>query len=179
MGPIAVEQIARTEAGWREQFTPVRLGDESWGYAFLDGAIVYDPQGAVARLVAAAAEAHVAYRLPDQIRAHYAWLWDHVHPKMDAVLRRGDAVEIGWAAAVMTDHLIKALWAINGRPLPSLDLGCVQRHLDDLTLPPGAPALVRAMLEAAPNERLQLQLRLLDLTLPYLQSTKQHSSFAP
>jgi hypothetical protein len=178
-GPMVVEQIARTAADWTEQFTPSRVGDESWGYAFLEGVILHDPHGAVARLVAAAADVHAAYRLPDQIRAHYLWLWDHVRPKMQAVLRRDDATEIGWAAAVMTEHVIKTLWAVNGRPLPSLDLGCFQRNLDDLTVPPEAPTLVRAMLQSSPKECLRRQLRLLDLALPRLSKPEVTGPLAP
>jgi hypothetical protein len=169
-GEIAVEQGARTAAGWLQQFSPSRVGDESWGYAFLDGVILHDPHGAVARLVAAAAAAHAAYRVPGHIREHYAWLWDHVRPKMEAVLRGGDATEIGWAAAVMTKPVIETLWAINGRPLPSLDLGCFQRNLDDLAIPRQAPALVRDLFKAAPEECLRLHLRLLDLAMPYLRA---------
>ncbi len=167
-GPVPVEEIARTEAGWTVQFSPSRVHDESWGYAFLDGVIVHDVEGAVGRLVAGAAQAHAAYRVPVTILTHYARLWTHVRPKMVAVLRGGDATEIGWAAAVMTDPLVETLWAITGRPLPSRDLGCLQRHLDDLGMPPDAPARIRRMLGAAPAEALRLQLDLLDLAMPHL-----------
>jgi hypothetical protein len=51
---------------------------------------------------------------------------------MLAVHRRGDPVEVGWAAAVMTNELLRTAWAVNDLPNPSLDLGTVQRHLDDL-----------------------------------------------
>jgi predicted nucleotidyltransferase len=175
-GAIEVEQSARTPAGWIRQFSPSRIGDESWGYAFLDGVVLHDPHGAVAQLVVAADDAHASYRVPDHLTAHYAWLWRHIRPKMEAVLRGGDATEIGWAAAVMTAHLTETLWAINGRPLPSRDLGCLQRHLDDLTVPREASTLVREMLQAAPKECLRLQLRLLDLVTPYLQQDEAGNS---
>jgi hypothetical protein len=178
-GTIVVEQGARTSAGWVQQFTLSRIGDESWGYAFLDGVILHDPHGVVAWLVAAAADAHAAYRVPDHIRAHYAWLCDHVRPKMEAVLCSEDATEIGWAAAVMTGPLTETIWAINGRPLPSRDLGCLQRHLDDLTVPREAPTLVREMLQTSPKECLRLQLRILDLASPYLQKGEANDSLEP
>jgi hypothetical protein len=168
-GAIEVEQSGRTAEGWRRQFAPVRVGDESWGYAFLDGVILHDPYGEVAELVAAAAEAHARYRVPKETRAHFAWLWGHLRPKMEAVLRRGDPVEIGWAAAVMMGRLTDTLWAASGRPLPSRDLGTFQRHLGDLTVPPDAPALVRELLQAPPEAALRLQLRLLDAVFPHLQ----------
>jgi predicted nucleotidyltransferase len=168
-GAIEVEQSGRTSTGWLRQFAPSRVRDESWGYAFLDGAILYDPQGAVARLAAAATEVHAAYRVPQEITAHYAWLWGHLRPKMEAVLRAGDATEIGWTAAVMANHIVQTLWAASGRPLPSLDLGTFRRHLDDLTVPPDAPALAREMLQAPPQESLRLQLRILDAVVPRLQ----------
>lgn len=171
-GPIEVEQSGRTSAGWLKQFTPSRVGDESWGYAFLDGAILYDPQGKVARLVAAAADVHAAYRLPAEIRRHYAWLWGHMRPKMEAVLRGGDATEIGWAAAVMASSVIQTMWAASGRPLPSLDLGTFWRHLGDLTVPSDAPSLAREMLQAPPQESLRLQLRILDAVTPSLLETQ-------
>lgn len=167
-GAIDVEQSCRTVAGWTAQFAPSRIGDESWGYAFLDGAVLHDLHGAVARLVDAAATAHARYRVPEHITAHYAWLWRHLRPKMEAVLRSADATEVGWATAVMTKHLTNTLWAINGRPLPSRDLGTFQRHLGDLTVPHNAPALIRELLAASPKDGLRLQLRLLDLVMPYL-----------
>ncbi len=170
-GPIVVDQIARTEEGWRKQFSPSRVGDESWGYAFLDGVAIYDPHGIGADLVVAAAEAHATYRTPNHIWTHFRTFWSHLQPKMDAVLRRDDAIEIGWAAAVMTSPLTDTLWAVNHRPLPSRDLGCFQRHLDDLTIPPDAPALVREMLQSSPRDALTGQLRLLELVLPHLRES--------
>jgi hypothetical protein len=169
-GVIEVEQSGRTVVGWQRQFAPERVGDESWGYAFLDGVVLYNPHGDVARLIEDAAEAHASYRVPEEIRSHYVWLWGHLRPKMEAVLRRGDPVEIGWAAAAMTGRLTQTLWAASGRPLPSRDLGTFQRHLEDLTVPPDAPSLVREMLQASPEEALRLQLRLIEAVLPELQA---------
>lgn len=48
------------------------------------------------------------YRVPAPVKAHYTRLWRHVRPKMLAVLSHGDAVEIGWASAVMTNELTQA-----------------------------------------------------------------------
>lgn len=87
---------------------------------------------------------------------------------MLAVLSRGDPAEIGWAAAVMTNEVLRTAWAASDLPNPSLDLGTVQRHLDDLTVPPGAPARVRAILHAPPQESLRRQLDLIDALLPHL-----------
>ena len=36
-GEVDVEETRRTYEGWVERFSPSRVGDESWGYAFLDG----------------------------------------------------------------------------------------------------------------------------------------------
>jgi hypothetical protein len=57
-------------------------------------------------------------------------------------------------------------------PNPSLDLGTVQRHLDDLTIPADAPARIRAILRAPPRESLQRQLDLIDAILPYLEESR-------
>lgn len=170
-GSIVIDQIARTDEGWRKQFLPSRVGDESWGYAFMDGVTIYDPYGIAADLMVAAAEVHATYRTPNHIRTHYKKFWSHLQPKMDAALRCENATEIGWAVAVMTSPLTDTLWAVNHRPLPSRDLGCFQRHLDDLTIPPDAPALVRKMLESSPRDALTRQLRLLELVLPYLRES--------
>jgi hypothetical protein len=85
---------------------------------------------------------------------------------MLAVLRRGDPVETGWAAAVMTNDLIRAIWAANDLPNPSLDLGTIQRHLGDLS--PDGPALLCALLRAPPEETLRRQLDLIDTLMPFL-----------
>jgi predicted nucleotidyltransferase len=166
--PIPVDFTVRTAEGWREHFTPNRIGDESWGYAFLDGVVLHDPTGAVARLTAEVQEIHARYRVPAHIKSHYAWLWRHVRPKMLAVLHRDDPVEIGWAAAAMTDDLVRTAWAANDLPTPSLDLGTFQRHLDDLTLPAGVADRLRELLRMPPTQALQHQLELVAALEPHL-----------
>jgi predicted nucleotidyltransferase len=166
--PLPVDFLVRTADQWRARFAPSRIGDESWGYAFLDGAVVHDPDGIVARLVSDVADIHAHYRAPAPVKAHYARLFGHVGQKMVDVLRRGDPVEIGWAAAIMTNDLIRAIWAANDLPNPSLDLGTVQRHLGDLCVPADAPALLCALLSASPEETLRRQLDLTDTLMPLL-----------
>lgn len=158
---VPVDLVVRTADEWREHLAPTRIGDESWGYAVLDGVILHDPAGVVARLVADARDRHARYRVPAHIRDHYAWLWQHVRPKMLAVLHRGDPVEIGWAVSAMTDHLVRTAWAVNDLPNPSLDLGTFQRHLDDLTVPTGVADRIRAFLRLPPTEALRAQLALI------------------
>jgi len=167
-GALDVEETRRTYEGWVDQFNPWRIGDESWGYAFLDGLPLYDPHGLIDQLVAAARESHRTYQTPEQVRSYYRWLWDHVKPKMESVLRNGDAVEIGWAAAVTTGQVTNTLWAVNDRPLPSRDLGTFQRHFDDLKVPTGAAQLVREMLQATPRDALRIQIKLIEMCMPYL-----------
>jgi predicted nucleotidyltransferase len=166
--PLPVDFLVRTADEWRAHFAPDRVGDESWGYAFLDGVVLYDPEGIVHRLISDAADIHERYRVPAPIKAHYTRLWHHVRPKMLAVLSHSDPVEIGWASAAMTNDLLRTVWAANELPNPSLDLGTVQRHLDDLTVPAGAAAELRAILRAPPKESLQRQLDLIDMVLPHL-----------
>lgn len=168
-GQLIVELSFRTPVEWEKQFTPTRVGDESWGYAFLDGVILHDPRGAVAKLIDRAAKAHAAYRVPKDIVDHFVWLWSHLRPKMEAVLQSRDGTEIGWSVAVLMHPVLQTVWAVNNLPLPSLDLGCVQRHLDDLTLPNGAPELIRTMLQEPPESALRLQLQILDSVTPLLQ----------
>lgn len=166
--PLPVDLLVRTAEQWRLRFTPDRVGDESWGYAFLDGLVLHDPGDVVAGLVADAEECHARYRTPEPIKAHYAALWRHVRPKMLAVQRRGDPVEVGWAAAVMTNDLLRTVWAVNDLPNPSLDLGTVQRHLDDLTTPPGVADRLRVLLRSSPEEALRGHLDLLSAVEPHL-----------
>jgi len=177
--PLHVDFLARTAAEWRNEFAPARVGDESWGYAFFDGVVLYDPEGIVGRLTADAAEIHARYRVPASIKAHYAWLWNHVRPKIQAVLRRGDLTEIGWAAAAMTNELVRTVWAVNDLPNPSLDLGTFQRHLGDLTIPPDAADRLAAMLRASPREALQLQIELIAVLEPRLAASGPADEGAP
>lgn len=158
---LPVDFLVHTADEWRKRFAPVRVGDESWGYAFLDGVVLHDPEGVVARLAASVVDIHARYRVPTPVKSHYASLWQHVLPKMQAVLRRDDPVETGWAAAVMTSDLLRTVWVVNELPCPSLDLGAVQRHLDDLTVPDDVSSRVRAILRASPKEALRLQLELI------------------
>lgn len=170
--PLPVDILARTAGGWRARFAPDRAGDESWGYAFLDGVVLHDPEGIAGLLISDAAGIHERYRVPAPVKAHYARLWRHVRPKMLAVLGHGDPVEIGWASAAMTNDLLRTVWAANELPNPSLDLGTVQRHLDDLTIPAGVAAELRAILRAPPKESLQRQLGLIDMVLPRLGASR-------
>jgi predicted nucleotidyltransferase len=165
---LPVDLLVRTADQWRQRFTPDRVGDESWGYAFLDGVVLHDPDDVVAGLIADAEIRHAGYRTPQPIKAHYAALWRHVRPKMLAVHRRGDAVEVGWAAAVMTNELLRTVWAVNDLPNPSLDIGAVQRHLDDLTTPPGIADRLRLILRSSPAEALREQLDVLHAVEPHL-----------
>jgi predicted nucleotidyltransferase len=171
--PLPVDFLVRTPGEWRVRFAPDRPGDESWGYAFLDAVVLHDPEGIAARLIADAAGIHEHYRTPEPVKAHYTRLWHHVRPKMLAVLSHGDPVEIGWAAAVMTNDVLRTAWAASDLPNPSLDLGTVQRHLNDLTIPADAPAQIRAILRAPQQESLQQQLDLIDAILPYLEGKCQ------
>lgn len=166
--PLPIDLLVRTADSWREHFAPQRVGDESWGYCFLDGVPVHDPDGVVAELVRDAAAIHAGYRVPDSVKAHYAWLWRHVKPKLVKVIERDNPVEIGWSAAVMTNELVRTVWAANDLPNPSLDLGTFQRHLDDLTRPADVPDRIRDILRARPRLALSKQLELVDLVLPYL-----------
>jgi predicted nucleotidyltransferase len=170
--PLPVDFLVRTPGEWRARFAPDRPRDESWGYAFLDAVVLHDPEGIAARLIADAADIHERYRVPASVKAHYTRLWHHVRPKMLAVLSHGDPVEIGWASAVMTNDVLRTAWAASDLPNPSLDLGTVQRHLDDLTIPTDAPAQIRAILRAPPRESLQRQLDLIDAILPHLEETR-------
>jgi predicted nucleotidyltransferase len=176
--PLPADILARTAGEWRARFAPDRPGDESWGYAFLDGVVLDDPEGIVSRLVSDAGDVHERYRVPASVKAHYTRLWHHVRPKMAAVLGHGDPVEIGWASAAMTNDLLRTVWAANDLPNPSLDLGTLQRHLDDLTIPASAPAELRAILRAHPEESLRRQLSLIDTVLPHLQGSPKTGSFS-
>jgi predicted nucleotidyltransferase len=165
---LPVDLVVRTATQWRARFAPVRVGHESWGYAVLDGVILYDPDGVVAALVAEVPEIHARYRVPAHIREHYAWLWQHVCPKMLAVLDHDDPVEIGWAAAAMTNDLVRTVWAVNDLPNPSLDLGTFQRHLDDLAVPAGVADRLRDILRLPPGAALRRQLELVAEITPLL-----------
>ena len=176
---LPIDLLVHTATEWRNEFAPARVGDESWGYAFLDGVVLYDPEGIVGRLTADAAEIHARYRVPTSVKAHYAWLWDHVCPKMQAVLRRDDPAEIGWAAAAVTNDLVRTVWAVNDLPNPSLDLGTFQRHLGSLTIPPDAPDRLAAIVRASPREALQLQIELIAFLEPHLAACGPADGGAP
>lgn len=173
---VPVDFTVRTAGGWRENFTPNRIGDESWGYAFLDGVILHDPTGTVARLTADIPKIHARYRVPAHIKDHYARLWRHVRPKMQAVLQRDDPVEIGWAAAAMTNDLVRTVWAANDLPNPSLDLGTFHRHLGDLAIPAGVADQLRDILRTPPAEALRRQLDLITAIEPHLEPAERSST---
>jgi hypothetical protein len=72
----------------------------------------------------------------------------------------------------MTNDVLRTAWAASDLPNTQLDLGTAQRHLNDLTIPANAPAQIRAILRAPPQESLQRQLDLIDAILPYLEESR-------
>ncbi|GAA0965220.1 hypothetical protein [Actinocorallia libanotica] len=87
----------------------------------------------------------------------------------------GDTDGAPWRRArpLPVDLLVRTAWTVNDLPHPSLDLGTFPRHLDDLAIPPDAPARLRQILRAPAATALRLQLDLLDRLEPHLGARRE------
>lgn len=103
-------------------------------YAYLDGRILYDPQGALGRLGEAARTRFATYRLPPADRDRILWWLRSAEEKVTVAMAAGDALKAAFVTATSSWHVIEGLWAANDKPLPPNS--SVRPHLVDLTKGP-------------------------------------------
>ncbi len=90
--------------------------DSEWIYAYLEGRILYDPTGNLARLVASAQERFAAYRTPPQDKARIVFLADRTRDKLQAALAVEDHARAGTIVALGAGGIVRLLWAAHDRP---------------------------------------------------------------
>lgn len=99
-------------------------------YNYLDGRILYDPEGLMQKLSDAAAESYNSYRSSRKDRRETAhWLLS-AKTKMEAAAGTGDSLKASFVASTTSYKILEAFWLVDQKPMPPS--GGVLAHLKDL-----------------------------------------------
>jgi hypothetical protein len=136
-------------------------------YGYLDGRILFDPQGALADLREQARQRFAAYRVPDDERRDIAhWLLS-ARIKLTAALTAHDSLKAAYLSSTVSWPLLQGLWAANEKPVPPN--GSVWVHLKDLSRgPQDVEEQLKQFLLDEPFSRAQAAISLIDWTLEQL-----------
>lgn len=124
---VLVEQSYLDEAAARAQLTkhpPMKV------YGYLDGRILYDPDGVLSRLTDTARQRYETYRVPEEDRTRIASLLGFSDHKINVGIDGGDWLRAAFVVGTSSWQIIEGLWAANDRPLPPNS--SVRPHLADL-----------------------------------------------
>jgi predicted nucleotidyltransferase len=160
---LLVERTYRDEAAARRELLaqPMRV------YTYLDGRILLDRTGGLARLAALARERYAAYRTPPKERQDIAYWLRSAQGKIAAAEAAGDNLRAAYWASTTAWKLLEGLWAAHDRPMPPG--GSVWAHLADLRhVTPEIEARLRALFLGAAPERIRAMLDLTDAVLALL-----------
>lgn len=138
-------------------------------YSYLDGRVLHDLEGKLARLQEIAHDHFAIYRTPaDDRRAIEYWLKSAL-VKAQTATRAGDRLKATYATSTASWQIIEGLWAANDKPLPPN--GSVWPHLCDLAddPPPLEEWLKQLFLESA-DGRVEAASRLIRRTVERLES---------
>lgn len=103
-------------------------------YAYLDGRILYDPRGILARLTRQAQERFENYRCPERERARVAYWLASALEKIKGAMAGDDTLKAAYVAGTTSWKILEGLWATNDRPTPPNS--SVRPHLVDLQAGP-------------------------------------------
>jgi hypothetical protein len=128
-------------------------------YAYLDGCILHDPDGSLARLRTHAAEVYEGHRTPGHVRRRIADDLQHPESKIRVSLAGGDLRKAVFSLDTSSWQVIEGLWAANDRPVPPNS--SVRPHLADLAGPDGIDAMFDRLFLADPRTRAETGLVLI------------------
>ncbi len=135
-------------------------------YAYLDGRILHDPQGVLARLRQHAVERFEGYRVSEAGRDQLAESLRYPAEKIRVAVAGGDLLKAAFVSATCSWFLMEGLWAANDRPLPPNS--SVRPHLRDLAGPPEVESLYGDFFLGTAERRVEVALYLLDWILDEL-----------
>ena len=138
-------------------------------YAYLDGRILYDPEGKLEQLTDLAGVCLSSYEMSGEDKHKLAyWLESALH-KMIAAREAGDLLQAAYVASTTSWKILEGLWALNDRPMPPG--GAVRAHIQDLTRRPLAleDQWRRFFVGDAPH-RVQAAIEIIEWVVPRLAS---------
>jgi hypothetical protein len=138
-------------------------------YSYLDGRILYDPQGGLRELVESARRRYETYRVPTQEKRYLAYCLRSAGVKLRAASGAGDDLKAGCAVAMSTWFIVEGLWAVNDKPSPPG--GAVLALAGKLDRqPPDGENWQRRFFAGDCGMRVQAALEIIDWLLPLLES---------
>lgn len=136
-------------------------------YAYLDGRILYDPEGALVRLRQDAQHRFSTYEMAADDRATIAFLLGCSRDKITVALGGGDLLKAAFVTGTSSWQIIEGLWAANGKPVPPNS--SVRPHLRDLSRGPyDVENLYSRLFVAETQVRVQVALDLIDWIIDQL-----------
>jgi predicted nucleotidyltransferase len=144
-------ELHQRDAAWAET---QMLRDEEWIYAYLEGRILYDPQGEVARIITIARDHFASYRTPSESKARLRFLAERTLHKLDSALEAGDHDRAATIVGLGASGIVRLLWAAHERPI--VGPTNIWFHVADLPgLSPAMHEQVRTLVLGKPTERVQ------------------------
>ena len=137
-------------------------------YAYLDGRILYDPEGRLQALVSAARARFEGYRGPDE-EAHRIAHWLHsARIKIAAARDAGDELRAAYVTSTSSWEMLRGIWAAYDKPVPPS--GALWAHLHDLPAgPPDIEAWLRRLFAGDTCDRISAAIEIIDWVLPRLE----------
>ena len=136
-------------------------------YAYLDGRILYDPEGRLRQLVHLAGTRLEAYRISaNESNAISYWL-ESARGKILAAKEAGDELKAAYITSVTSWKILEGIWAANEKPMPPG--GAVWAHIKDLSRgPPHVEAQLRRLFEGDTLDRIGAAVEIIEWILPIL-----------
>lgn len=139
-------------------------------YAYLDGRILFDPQGVLAQLKEQAQKRFETYRISKQERTKIITWLESARFKIQLAFQEGQLLKAAFVSGTVSWQIIEGLWAANNRPLPPNS--SIWPHLKDLTQgPPDVEEQLTQLFCAETPQRIQVTLKLLRWILSRLDNT--------
>jgi hypothetical protein len=121
-------------------------------YTYVDGRILYDPEGQLQRLTRLAHQHFATYAVPAEERAGIAHWLASAQVKVAAARDAGDGLRAAYIVTTTAHEVLVGLWAVNQRPLPPS--GGIPAHLADLPRrPTHLPDWFERLMRGTPEER--------------------------
>lgn len=137
-------------------------------YSYLDGRILYDPQGRLQALFSAARARFEAYRvLAEEAYGIAHWLRS-ARIKIAAARDAGDELRAAYVASTSSWEMLRGIWAAYDKPVPPC--GALWAHLHDLPAgPPDIEAWLRRLFAGDTADRISAAIEIIDWVLPRLE----------
>ena len=143
--------------------------DPTHMYAYLDGRILLDQEGVLARLTQLARQRFETYQTPDRVKSTIEGLLKWSRHRILVATIGGDQRRAALVTRNSSWLIVEGLWAANNRPLPPNS--SIPAHLRDLSQgPPDVDALYEQLFLGETRQRVRAALNLIDWTLAHLSS---------